>query len=223
MKADGTGLRQLTDDPFKDRNMGFTPDGQRIFFMSDRGGAYETWSIRPDGSGLERVTSNSKRGVWWPAFSPDGSVFVAPDGLNSYLIHLGSPPGATRVEPLPPLNDGDFWFDAFDWSADGKSIVGSRGRGSDQFGVVLYDVAARRFERLNEKGWGPRFLPDGRRILFSDRSSVFLIDSATKKEHLILPAPTEAFLIWFVPAPDGKSIYTLRQLTESDIWMADLK
>jgi Tol biopolymer transport system component len=223
MRADGTGLRQLTDDPFKDRNMGFTPDGQRIFFMSDRGGAYETWSIRPDGSGLEQVTRDSRRGVWWPTFSPDGTVFAAPDGLNSYLIRPGSRPGMARAEALPPLGDDGYWFDVFDWSPDGKLLVGGRGRGNEQFGVVLYDLASHRYERLNEKGWAPRFLPGGKGILFSDRSSVFLIDPASKKEHLVLPAPAEAFLIWYCPAPDGKSIYTLRQLTESDVWMADLK
>jgi eukaryotic-like serine/threonine-protein kinase len=222
MRADGTGLRQLTDDPFKDRNMGWTPDGQRIYFMSDRGGDYETWSIRPDGSGLEQVTRNLARGVWWPTFSPDGTVFAAPNGLNSFLVHPGTTPGTARVEELPPLG-GDGWFDVFDWSPDGKTLLGARGRGNEQFGVVLYDLAVRRFERLNEKGWSPRFLPDGKRILFSDRASVFLIDAATKKEHMVLPAPGDAWLIWFCPAPDGRSIYTLRQLTESDIWMADLR
>ena len=223
MRSDGTGLRQLTDDAFKDRNMGFTPDGQRIFFMSDRSGSYETWSIRPDGSGLEQVTRDVKRSVWWPAFSPDGSVFAAPNGLNSFLVHPGTSPGSARLEELPPLKDGDFWFDVFDWSPDGKTLAGVRSRGSEQFGVVLYDLAARRYDRLNEKGWAPQFMPDGKRVLFHDRSSIWLIDSATRKEHMVLPAPAEAFLIWFRVAPDGKSIYTLRQLTESDIWMADLK
>jgi Tol biopolymer transport system component len=222
MRADGTGLRQLTDDPFKDRNMGWTPDGQRIYFMSDRGGDYETWSIRPDGSGLEQVTRNLARAVWWPTFSPDGTVFAAPNGLNSFLVHPGTTPGTARVEELPPLGD-DGWFDVFDWSPDGKTLLGARGRGNEQFGLVLYDLAARRYERLNEKGWSPRFLPDGKRILFSDRASVFVIDAATKKEQLVLPAPGDAWLLWFSPAPDGRSIYTLRQLTESDIWMADLK
>jgi hypothetical protein len=143
--------------------------------------------------------------------------------LNSYLIRPGSQPGTARAEALPPLGDDGFWFDVFDWSKDGKLLVGGRGRGNEQFGIVLYDLASHRYERLNEKGWSPRFLPGGKGILFSDRSSVFLIDPASKKEHVVLPAPAEAFLIWFLPAPDGKSIYTLRQLTESDVWMADLK
>ncbi|MGE5414074.1 MAG: protein kinase domain-containing protein [Syntrophomonadaceae bacterium] len=222
MRSDGTGLRQLTDDAYKDRNVGWSPDGQRLYFMSDRSGSYETWSIRPDGGGLEQVTHNSKRGVWWPVFSPDGTTFASPNGFNSFFFHLDAASRVSGPEPFPELG-ADGWFDVFDWSRDGRRLVGGRGRGNEQFGVVLYDVAAKRYERLNERGWMPRFLPDGRRILFSDLAAVWLIDAASKKEHVVLPAEGEQDLVWFNVAPDGRAIYTLRQLIESDIWLAELK
>ncbi|PYQ60626.1 MAG: hypothetical protein DMF58_07575, partial [Acidobacteria bacterium] len=48
INADGSDLRQLTDDPERDRVPSWSPDGKRIYFYSDRGGRYETWCIRSD-------------------------------------------------------------------------------------------------------------------------------------------------------------------------------
>ena len=222
MRTDGTGLRQLTDDPYRDRNVGWTPDGQRIFFMSDRGGGkYETWSIRPDGSDLTQVTRGSEKGRWWPVFSPDGSTFAAGDGGNSYLHHLNDSPGGPRLEPLPPLGDG-YWFSVRDWSPDGKTLAGARTAAIVGHGVVLYDLASRQYRRLNDSGNLPRFLPDGRRLLFIDQSALWLIDSQTKETRVVLPPASDSQVFHFALAPDGRSIYVLQYLSESDIWEATL-
>ncbi len=222
MRSDGTGLRQLTDDPFKDRNMTWTPDGKRIFFLSDRGGSYETWSILPDGSGLEQVTRDSKKGGWWPVFSPDGSFFAVADGMNSYLFRLGSGTGRGKLEPLPALGGG-FWFDVRDWSPDGKKLAGTHEAGSVGFGIALYSLESRTYELLNDRGSIPRFLPDGRRLLFLDQSAVWLIDSASRKVHQVLPPASDSKLLHFMVTGDGRSIYALQELSESDIWEATLK
>ena len=50
VKTDGTGLRQLTNDVYKDRYPRWSPDGRRIAFHSNRGGEYDIWLINPDGS-----------------------------------------------------------------------------------------------------------------------------------------------------------------------------
>jgi len=52
IRKDGSGLRQLTDDVYKDRAPRWSPDGKRIAFYSNRGGKYEIWTIEADGSGL---------------------------------------------------------------------------------------------------------------------------------------------------------------------------
>jgi Tol biopolymer transport system component len=53
---DGTGLRQLTDDPHRDRGPRWSPDGKRLGFFSSRSGRFETWSMNQDGSGLRQMT-----------------------------------------------------------------------------------------------------------------------------------------------------------------------
>ncbi len=55
LTADGSSLRQLTRDSFRNRWARWSPDGQRIFFYSNRSGAYGVWTIKPDGSDMTRV------------------------------------------------------------------------------------------------------------------------------------------------------------------------
>ena len=57
-RIDGTGRRQLTDDPYRDRRPRFSPDDRRIAFYSNRGGNYEIWTIERDGTGLQRLTED---------------------------------------------------------------------------------------------------------------------------------------------------------------------
>ncbi|HET6348302.1 MAG TPA: protein kinase, partial [Candidatus Krumholzibacteria bacterium] len=54
--VDGSGLRRLTNDAYKDREPCFTPDSKKLYFFSDRTGRYEVWSIRIDGSELTQIT-----------------------------------------------------------------------------------------------------------------------------------------------------------------------
>src|SRR5262249_57758822 len=70
-RTDGSQYRRLTDDRFRDRGVTWSSDGQRIAFYSDRSGAYEVWTIHPDGSGLERLTSLSAAN--FPPWAPDGT------------------------------------------------------------------------------------------------------------------------------------------------------
>jgi Tol biopolymer transport system component len=73
VKRDGTGLRQLTNDAYKDRAPFWSPDGRKIVFFSDRSGRYESWTINPDGSGLQQLTYTTERDTQLTIWSPDGT------------------------------------------------------------------------------------------------------------------------------------------------------
>ena len=91
VKSDGTGYRQITDDPARDRGPKWSPDGKRIAFYSDRSGRYETYSIRPDGSGLEQLTKTTgptRSEVTW---SPDGKRIATNDGARTWIEDLTRP------------------------------------------------------------------------------------------------------------------------------------
>ena len=79
MKADGSGLRQVTSLQGASFAPFFTPDGRKIIFSSNqhnpRGRDFELWLINVDGTGLERVTHNPSFDGF-PMFSPDGTKLV---------------------------------------------------------------------------------------------------------------------------------------------------
>ncbi|TYR33154.1 hypothetical protein FY036_08845 [Mesorhizobium microcysteis] len=53
----------------------YTPDGDWIWFNSDRGGSMQLWRVRPDGSGMGRM-SDDDRVNWFPHPSPDGAAVL---------------------------------------------------------------------------------------------------------------------------------------------------
>jgi len=50
MDLDGTNLQQLTDNDDFDSSPAWSPDGNRITFMSDRNGDYEIFVMDADGT-----------------------------------------------------------------------------------------------------------------------------------------------------------------------------
>jgi TolB protein len=58
IRADGTGSRQLTDDP-RHRNSddpSWSPDGKKVLFSTARSGKGELWLMNADGSGQRRLS-----------------------------------------------------------------------------------------------------------------------------------------------------------------------
>ncbi len=56
VRADGRGLRRLTEHPALDEGPAWSPDGSRIVFTSERDGNAEIYTVRADGSGERRLT-----------------------------------------------------------------------------------------------------------------------------------------------------------------------
>ncbi len=73
--ADGDEARRVTDDSATDAWPEFSPDGEWLFFATDRGGDMEIWRLRLESGQLLQVTSESGR-AFQPRVSADGR-FVA--------------------------------------------------------------------------------------------------------------------------------------------------
>jgi Tol biopolymer transport system component len=83
MNTDGSEQRKLTRLSNSDGSFSWSPDGQRIAFVSDRDGNDEVYVIHADGTGLRNLTRNPARDGH-PVWSPDGRTigFVSGRGGN---------------------------------------------------------------------------------------------------------------------------------------------
>jgi len=122
VRTDGTGLRQVTDDGFKNIAPRWSPDGKQIAFYSNRSGPYQVWLIHPDGSGLRQLTfGTANETYYYPVWSPDGRHLVYSSlDANPFIIDTTRGWNEQRPEPLPPLPDKGMTFAAWSWSSDGR-------------------------------------------------------------------------------------------------------
>lgn len=101
----------------------WSPDGRWIAFSPDRGYKGGIFIVRPDGSGLRRVTNSGG----WPVWFPDGKRIafrtLRPDGTQLIeWVHLDS----GRIEPWTDIEfSGDNY--PFDFSRDRKLMVYTNG------------------------------------------------------------------------------------------------
>jgi Tol biopolymer transport system component len=224
VRADGSGLRQLTDDAARDRIPRWLPDGARIVFYSNRGGSYGAWIIRADGSGLAPLPHGSPDALYNPIPSPDGRRLVASLGFHSTVLMDLAQPAGRSIRWLPRPAGGREVFSATSWSADGAYLAGTLDEmdGSTVPGVVLYSLAEGRYDRLTAAGSIPAWLNDGRTLVYLQEGKLFLGDRRSRQTRLLLEPPASSRFIAVTVGPDDRTLYAVRESDEGDLWMLTL-
>jgi eukaryotic-like serine/threonine-protein kinase len=218
LRSDGSGLRQLTDDLFKNRLPSWSPDGKRILFYSNRSGTYQLWTVRPDGGGMERIIQ-TREPLYEPIWSPDGrQILCRLEFTGSVLIDMTVPPERRRPRPLP-IQGGLRSFTAQSWSPDGKWLIGS----SSGPGIYAYSFDTRKIERWIDRGTGSCWLRDGRRILYRNEGKVLAFDRRTRKIQEVLAPAGNSAILRVAPSPDNRTLYLVRGTQEGDVWMLAMK
>lgn len=220
---DGSGLQQLTDDAPKDRAARWSHNGQRIAFYSDRTGAYEIWTVRPDGSEAQQLTRSP--GAHYPVWSPDGRWMAysthAPNG--AFIFDVTRPWDQQKPRALPAMPDPTLTFEIWSWSPDGRFLAGQKHLADlSHAGIAIHELGSDRIEWLTAFGEWPVWLNDSRRLLFSDQGRLFLIDSATRKYQKVLELPQQN-LGSVGLSSDERTIYYTVMAAEADVWLITTK
>jgi serine/threonine protein kinase len=225
IKKDGTEMRQLTSDAYRDRSPSWSPDGKEIAFYSNRGGQIQIWTIRPDGSGLRQVTNvPSRAGPWSPKWFPDQSHIVFYNSTGTFIVDLSKPLEDRRAEKvelnLPPGSS----FREPSISRDGQKLVGVIVDSLETpKQIAVYVLSTREFDTLSISGSRPIWLNDGRRVLYVDRGKLCIADTRSSQSHILysLPGTTEAEDLTL--SFDNRTLYFVTRTNEVDLWMGTLK
>jgi serine/threonine protein kinase len=221
MRTDGTGLRQLTDEPrFGNFYARWSPDGGDLVFYSGRSGNFELWSIHSDGSGLRQLTETPNR-ITIFAWSPNGEriVYYSVEG-DSFIFQPDVPWKEQSPEKLPRPPQGT--FTAHSWSRDGDRLAGYVETESGAEQPAVFSLTSREYRVFPVKGCCAMWLSDNRRLLFWKEGKISLLDVETGRFHDVLSLGSDAIDVYFGLTSDERAIYFSRIRSEADIWMLTL-
>jgi len=225
--VDGSSRRRIAASDSRNRIVRWSPSGDILAFASDRSGSYQIYTVRADGSDLQALDPTLTNTIY-PVWSPAGDRMVITH-MDRQLrqIVVSWPRGERPPEELPPPPDPNMSFRPMDWSRDGELIAGSlEWKDKEPGGIALYRFKTREYERVTERGVYPHWLPDGRRLLYTedDVRSVFILDTQTRQVQEI-PLNIRGTLASFNldVSRDGRTLFLVELEQEADLWLMDLK
>ncbi len=169
MNLDGKRVRRLTRHPEYDAVPAWSPDGQKIAFMSFRDEPRDIYVMNPDGTNLINLTQSPERSDSHPSWSPDGKQIVFSTGDIWVMDADGE-----NQRNLTNHHAGDI---NPEWSPDGRQIAFSSNRdrawefeGWDNRDVYVMNTDGTNPINLTNhpaEDGSPAWSPDGKRIAFS--------------------------------------------------------
>jgi Tol biopolymer transport system component len=212
---DGTNWRDITNDKFFDRYPRWSPDGTRIAFTSDRTGHYEIWTVNADGTNFRQQSFDSPNAASFPLWSPDGRRLVFHQNQTNVIIDVDKEWSAQTPQTLPKT---EHVFVIWDWSPDGKKLLGTFSNGD----VAYFSLETNRYERVAENGSYPRWLPDSSRYVSIFSGGFYLGEIGSKRLKELWRVKSNEIASVGI-SHDSQLIYFVTQSNESDIWLLDLR
>ncbi|HEX6043757.1 MAG TPA: protein kinase [Pyrinomonadaceae bacterium] len=219
VNRDGSNWRDLTNDKFFDRYPRWSPDGKTIALTSDRSGRYEIWLLDADSAKFRQLTFNTQGDTTFPLWSPDGSQILYRSDLVNTLLDVNKSWQEQSLRKLPPPPNEQRFF-AWDWSPDGKRLIGNLGAAISFVGS--YSFETNQYEKLTEFGQSPMWLADSTRFIFYFNDTAYIGDIKTKRLREVFKSE-ENELRGASISSDGELLYFTIYSSESDVWLLDLE
>jgi Tol biopolymer transport system component/serine/threonine protein kinase len=214
---DGLERRTLIDDGYHNRGPQFSSDGRWIIFYTDRSGPYAVWAIRPDGSGLRRI-SKGDQSLVIPVWMPDGQRILTGyfgdggTGLAVLDLGLGGIDGLQGQVAANPLA-GTESLQMVSVSPDGRRVLAIETK--DVARDIVQDLETG--NRVGLPGSRGSWLDDQRVVSWSETEGTAVIQNIETGERQVVPdSPYRGGIIF---TPDRKSAAGMIVETTSDIWL----
>jgi Tol biopolymer transport system component len=220
--AGGGPAVPVTGDEAVDWSPAWSPDGRYLYFSSDRGGSMNLWRVAIDersgrvGSQPERVTTPAAFAHHASFARRGGRLAYVSTGVEQELQRVRFDPSAGRVagEPQPLARDLRRLASP-DVSPDGEWVVYSQTEPQEDLLLSRIDGSERRALTSDAyRDRGPRFSPDGQRIVFySNRGGHYEVwtvarDGSDVRQHTRDPERRNArYPVW---SPDGSRLLFCR-------------
>ena len=172
INVDGSNEIRLTENDAFEYGASFSPDGSRLVFGSERGGAWQIYTMNADGSEQMPLPTPAHGNA--PSWSPDGSQIALSSDREGdddiWIMHID---GSGQRNLTKTLGNLDGWDDNPQWSPDGRLIVYNSWL-DDIATIMLFDLSEGRAYELHERGLFealiPAWSPDGMSLLFTAAS-----------------------------------------------------
>lgn len=164
MQADGLEPVRLTRDAADNTGPAWSPDGERLAFVSDRDGNREIYVMGADGSDPVNLTQNSAE-EWTPSWSPDGTqIAFASFRDGNWEIYIMDADGANQRR-VTTAASADY---APAWSPSGDTIafVSDRSGNLDIYLMAVDGTDLRALTTDAATDQAPAWSHDGRQVLW---------------------------------------------------------
>ncbi len=176
----------------------FSPDGEKLGFISDRSGDEELWVADADGSNAKQLTSDGNGYRFRPVWSPDGSFILFADKTLRLMMVDASSGKANEVDRG---EYDDAWYrwgiQEFSVSPDSAWIAYTKVEDSLNDSIFLYQVATGERIRMTgpeTKDWSPAFSTDGQYLYFLSDRTLNPIMGRLDQTHVFLDM-TRAYVV----------------------------
>jgi len=226
MPSSGGPAVPVVTGPYDDRLLDWTPDGRRIFFMSNRSGAYDAWIVQVDGgsaAGSPQLLRKELGMVTPIGFSPDGAFYFAPDLRVRDVLVADWSPESQKAVSAPTLATEHFSGATRlpAWSYDGRKLAYLVDRGRDrpaETRVRVRDIetgAERTLTDVSGSVYGLSWSPDGASVALTVKKTpqspylcqIVEVDSGEILREITSPRRGEAILRFLWGPEAGVAYY----------------
>jgi TolB protein len=230
---DGKDLQPVTEGKYFDHNPVWSPEGRRLFFISDRGGSSDVWCLPLDARGKpagkpKPVTTGA--GVGAIALSEDGTKLAYTKVVEQSNI-CSMPIVTDRILTLDDgimLTSENHYIDLLNVSPDGNWIAFDSNRSGNQDIWIMRNDGRdlRQLTTNSAHDWMGSWSPDSKQIAFhslrSGNRDIYTLPVAGGAVMPLTNHPGEDMIaVW---SPDGEEIAFISNRTDTmNLWIVPIE